>query len=222
MVLFREGYVNICLFADFCTNECIFKAGNKASAADNQCIILTLTAFESNTINEAFKIDNCAVTHLNCSVLYRNHTSILLLSSLYLSIDVLILCSIYSFLYLNALVFTKCNLRLYCNCSCDNEVFAFADFFDIDFRLVNRFDTCFFYSELICIRTYEIYCIFIEYSFAVVLFYEASWSLTFSEAGYVDVFNILLIRFCHSSFKGFFVNLDSKLYTVFLKLFVFE
>ena len=64
MIVFREGDVDVFLLAGAHADDLLLKTGDEGAGAENQLVVFTLPALESNSIQEAFKVDDHGVAVL--------------------------------------------------------------------------------------------------------------------------------------------------------------
>jgi hypothetical protein len=68
VVLGGEGNVNVELVADVLANDLILKAGDELTGAEEEVLLFSCTAVESDAVYRACVVDDNVVTILSCSV----------------------------------------------------------------------------------------------------------------------------------------------------------
>ena len=117
-------------------DQLILEARDERAGTDGQRVILTLAAFELNTINGTYKIDGCDIVLLDLT-LNLNDTCILLELCSELLIYFLRTYSSLCLLYRYALILTEGNLRLNSNGCRVDHILIHTDLLNADLRSGN-------------------------------------------------------------------------------------
>ena len=201
MVLLREGYVNLALFADVLANQLLLKCINKGMGANGQWVISCLAAVKCLAVNKSLEVDDCLVAVSNRSVLNGQKSCVLLLNLLELCFHILRLNSCIHLLYLDALVLAQGHFRPYgYGCSIDERL-VLANLLYGNFRSGNDLQSAFIHClHAGCVDGF-ISGILIENAFAIHLFNHGARCFALTEAWNIKLVLALIEGFFHSILK---------------------
>ena len=218
LVIFRESYGNIEVFADVVTCNLFLKARNELTAAQLQLIVFALAAVECFVAEEALKVQVYFVTHFRCTVIYRYHACISLTHGFNLLIYVFVSDFLDNLRSLDALIAFQRDLRL-----------GNAD--DLHGNAVFLADSSYFYLRGIYhiqlvvhdqSRQFHIQQsvdrIFIEYVFAISSLAHFPRYLALTEARHRDILLLTLISSFYCLFKAFCIDFNDQFGHVYICL----
>ena len=158
LIVFRESDVDVFCFLFGHADQLIFEARDECAGTDLQRIRLSLSAVESDTVLESFKIDDCRISALHIAFFFNDHIGITLLQALDLCIDVLLRYARSLLLDRKALVIAKLDFRLDRTDELQDDFFL-VDLIDAQFRAVHQHELVFFHTVTEHIIRYCLYSI---------------------------------------------------------------
>ena len=193
MILLREGHVYFYFLADLSAYQLLLKARDKCAGTDGQRVIGSLAALECLSVNEALEIDHGHIAVLNCSVLYGDGSGVCLALLVDLCVYFLIgRCSI-CLLYLDTLVLTQGNLRLYSYFCCEDEGLALLQLYDIYGRTGYDLKLALVCCLRICLLDQRVCSVIVKYFRSVHLLDHLARNLALTEARNRNLLSILQV-----------------------------
>ena len=205
MVVFGEGYDNVEVFTDVLADDLIFEAGNEVTGTDEEVVLFSLAAFESNAVYITVEVEDYVVAVFNSAVGDVDGTSVALTNGFDFSVNsfvgdfnCVLGCG-------DTLVFGNNNFRLYENLSGDNNA-GFVDCLDIDVRSADNVKTCFLNCFGVSSGENSVDSIFVESAYAIHSFDHLTGSFALSEAGNSELGYVLSVCFFAFCFKSFMID----------------
>ena len=185
---------------------------------DSQGIIFSLAAFESNTVNKAFKIDNCNVSVFHCSF-HSYHSGVVFSLLVQICFHFFLCHSGIDLLHFNPFVFAQGHFRLKSHFCGKDKRLSGLNLCNINLRGGNDCFFAFFNSLLICLRDHFVGCILIKEFFSIHLLNHLAGHFALTETGNLNFSLIFLISLLNCSFQLFRRHFNGKLSHVFFQFF---
>ena len=213
-VFFGERNIYVELIADVFADYLLLKAGNETARAELERIALGFAAVKRFAVNEALEVYRYGVAVLRRSVVNIDKTCLLFLIIRKFFRNV-------RFGNFNGFLGqfkTLVTLYLYLGFNRNGRFEAetvLADFENLDIGSVNRLYLCFFNSSLVRFGINFFHRVVVENSGAVHSLNHFSRRFALAEAGNVEFFYILSVRFFNSRFKLVCGNADFEFNDIF-------